>query len=275
MTRLRAAVAAARATIYVRVLVRQKRWLVAAFVLTGILVVVSVQTVLTIKSVFDDAIIDRSLPIGEPVHDLYVLAVLAFASGLALRLVGARIIYQLEYDLRTWLYDELQTVDPVRLDRLSAGQLVTRSLTDLSHLEGLTAVLPGLLIGTILITALAVVMLAIDPAMGLLSIAAVPVNVVIISRVAARLRAMSWMSLHRRAEVTAGIDESIRGIRVVKAFAHEPSARALVEARSLIGLRGRHRPGPGPGAVRDPDQGHPGAVHRSRHLSRGDRHRPR
>ena len=43
-----------------------------------------------------------------------------------------RLAYQIEFDMRVWLYTHIQSADLRRLDQVATGQLVTRSLTDSS-----------------------------------------------------------------------------------------------------------------------------------------------
>jgi ATP-binding cassette subfamily B protein len=219
---------AIQSSIITKALQAQRGWIRALVALSATSLAITGLTIATIKSVFDDAIVARTAKLGDLVAFLVLLAIVGFGISLGVRLVGARVVYQLELDMRCWLYDKLQAVDPRSLDKLAAGQLVTRSLTDLNFLEQLTAVLPVVLVGGVVLVAVAIVMIAINPVMGLIMLVAFPANALIVGRMAKRLRAMSWLSLHRRAVVTTAIDEPVRGIRVVKAFAVETTQRRRV-----------------------------------------------
>jgi ATP-binding cassette, subfamily B, bacterial len=219
---------AVQSSIIYRALGAQRRWLYVLLVLSMISLSITGLTIVTIKAVFDDAIVAGTRSIDDLTWFLVFLALGGFVVGIGVRLVGARVVYQLELDMRTWLYDRLQALDPRSLDGLAAGQLVTRSLTDLNFMEQLTAVLPVVLVSGVILSAVAIVMVIINPIMGTVMLIAFPANAFIVSRMARRLRAMSWLSLHRRAGVTTAIDEPVRGIRVVKAFGVEATQRARV-----------------------------------------------
>jgi ATP-binding cassette subfamily B protein len=229
-----------KTTIIYQALAWQKRWLWALVLLTLLSVTVTSLSIVVLKQTFDDAIIDLQGKLettqekldllGQLTGTLVALGVLGFFVGLAVRQVGARVVYQLEYDTRSWLYDRLQALDPRSLDRLAAGQLVTRALTDLAFLQGLTAVLPVVAVAVALVLALVVVLIVIDPALGMIAFASVPINLFIVTQLARRLRALSWLALHRRAAVTTAIDQPVRGIRVVKAFGAEDEERRRVSA---------------------------------------------
>ena len=215
-----------------QLLARQKRWLIALFVsgvTAGTFVILNV---LTIRDLVDDALIDKTEPLQGFVDALFFFAFCIFAAGLVVRQVGARMGYQLEYDLRLWLYERLHGADPRVLDRMSTGQIVTRALTDLGLLEAIILVLPGVGLGVIALLALSGFLLVTNPLMAVVAMAAIPVNYAIIMRVRERLWGLSWLVLNRRAEVTTSIDEPVRGMRVVKAFGREEHERARVADRA-------------------------------------------
>ena len=73
---------------------------------------------------------------------LVFLAFWSLGFGILLRQVISRLTYHLEFELRIWLYERLQSTDPERLDSLSTGQMVTRAMTDLLLLELVVLVVP-------------------------------------------------------------------------------------------------------------------------------------
>jgi len=82
---------------------------------------------------------------------------------------------------------------------------------------GLVFIVQSLL--TILLAAVA--MLALDPALGALSLAPVPFVVVVAWRYGRRSRPALQDVQQRIAELTADVEENVSGVRVVKAFAAE------------------------------------------------------
>ena len=218
-----------------RLLTRQKPWfvwlLVTAFGTFGGLV----GMLDTIRKLVDEGVIDRSKPVSEFVSLLVLLAFWTFGFGVALRQIIARIGYHLEFELRIWLYERLQSTDPERLDALATGQMVTRAMTDLLLLEVAVGVLPTIAVVSLVLGAIAALMLAIHPWLSLIAFTMLPANLVIVMRVRRQLWGMSWVALDRRARVTTVIDEAVRGARVVKAFGregHEQSRLAAAARRA-------------------------------------------
>lgn len=229
---VRAAWADFRKSIVWKALAAQQPWF---YGLLGISLLYGGSLVLivkTISSIFDDAIVARTKPIDPLIGRLLIFTAGIFVWGLIARLLTSRIVYQMEFDLRCWLYDRLQDIAPDALDGLSAGQLVTRALTDLGVLELFTVALPAVIGGLILVGLLAAYMVIVDPLMGFVALVTIPINAVIVSRMAQRMWGLSWLGLSTRAVVTATIDEPVRGIRVVKAFGAEDHARQKVKDAS-------------------------------------------
>ena len=179
-------------------------------------------TASTFRALVDEGVIARSKPIGDYVATLVWLALWALIGGFAFRQVLSRIGYHLEFELRVWLHERLQSTDPQRLDALATGQMVTRAMTDLLLLELLIVILPGVIAVVLILLGLAVIMVSISPLLSLFAFALLPANMYIASRIRRKLWGMSWVTLDRRAKVTTAIDEAVRGARVVKAFGREP-----------------------------------------------------
>ena len=218
-----------RQTIIWELLVTQKRWILGGLLpIVGLSLGVTLGYANGVRDAIDKGIVERSAPLSGFVTTMVVAAVLLVPIGIALRQITARIGYTIEYQVRVRLYDRLQSLHPRTLDKLATGQLMTRAVTDLAMLELFVVIIPTLAVTFILIAALAVVIMVQSPVMAALAISAIPVNVWLVMRIRYRLHALSWMRLHRRAEVTTAIDEAVRGIRVVKAFSREPYERGRV-----------------------------------------------
>ncbi len=144
--------------------------------------------------------------------------------------LAEKLSYQIEFDLRVWLYTHIQSAELRRLDHLKSGQLVTRSLTDIQLVEILLNIFPTIIGYAPLLLAIAIVVIIVNPLLGVLALLALPVNLWLLSRFRGGLRALSWAELNERAEVTTAVDEPVRGIRVVKAFGREDKERGRVAA---------------------------------------------
>ncbi len=154
------------------------------------------------------------------------------------------------YRLRLAYYEKLQQLSFSYHDRVHTGDLMTRGMLDIEGVRSFVnaaMVRVGLL--TILIGVGAYLLLSTDPLMGLLSLSFVPF--VAWRSAVSRLKLRdSWRRLQERLSIlTRVMDESLGGIRVVRAFdavAHETdkfidaSDAALAIADQRVGIRTRN-----------------------------------
>jgi ATP-binding cassette subfamily B protein len=150
------------------------------------------------------------------------------------RMVAGRVSLGVEYDLRKLLYGHLQQLELGFFDRQQTGQLMSRATVDLQAVRFFLGYGLVFILQSILTIALAgVVMIAIEPRLGLISLAPVPFVVLISYRYGRRARPAIQQTQQRIAELTADAEENISGVRVVKAFAREP--RQLQRFQGSVG----------------------------------------
>jgi ABC-type multidrug transport system fused ATPase/permease subunit len=138
------------------------------------------------------------------------------------RLIAGKVSLAVEFDLRQRFYEHLQRLELGFFDRQQTGQLMSRATVDLQSIRfflgyGLIWVSQSAL--TILFAAAA--MFILDPVLALLALAPVPFLVATATRYSRRNRPAEQEVQQRIGEVTASAEESISGIRIVKAFARE------------------------------------------------------
>jgi ABC-type multidrug transport system fused ATPase/permease subunit len=139
------------------------------------------------------------------------------------RMVAGRVSLGVEYDLRERVYGHLQSLELGFFDHQQTGQLMSRGTVDLQAVRfflgyGLVFILQSIL--TILLAG--VVMVVVNPELGLIALAPVPFVVIISYRYGRRARPAIQEVQQRIGELTADAEENITGVRVVKAFAREP-----------------------------------------------------
>jgi ABC-type multidrug transport system fused ATPase/permease subunit len=174
-------------------------------------------------------------------HTLLILAIAIVAVVLARwglmywrRIIAGRVSLGVEYDLRERLYGHLQRLELGFFDHQQTGQLMSRATVDLAAVRFFLGYGLVFILQSILMIALAgIVMTAINPALGLISLAPVPFVVVISYRYGRRARPAIQETQQRIGELTADAEENISGVRVVKAFAREP--RQLERFRHTVG----------------------------------------
>ena len=138
------------------------------------------------------------------------------------RLIAGRVSLNVEYDLRQRFYEHLQRLELGFFDSQQTGQLMSRATVDLQSIRfflgyGLIWVSQSFLT----IAFAATVMFVIDPGLAALALAPVPFLVATATRYSRLNRPAEQEVQQRVGEVTASAEESISGIRIVKAFARE------------------------------------------------------
>ncbi len=174
-------------------------------------------------------------------HTLLVLSLVILAVVLARwgfmfwrRIIAGRVSLAVEYDLRERMYGQLQRLELGFFDHQQTGQLMSRATVDLAAVRFFLGYGLVFILQSILTIALAgVVMIAINPGLGLIALVPVPFVVVISYRYGRRARPAIQETQQRIAELTADAEENISGVRVVKAFARE--SRQLTRFRDTVG----------------------------------------
>ncbi len=167
---------------------------------------------------------------------LAILAIVLVRWGLTYwrRMIAGRVSLGVEYDLRERMYGQLQRLELGFFDHQQTGQLMSRATVDLQAVRfflgyGLVFILQSILT----ITLAGVVMIAINPVLGLIALVPVPFVVLISYRYGRRARPAIQETQQRIAELTADAEENISGVRVVKAFAREQ--RQLTRFQNTVG----------------------------------------
>ncbi len=124
--------------------------------------------------------------------------------------------------MRDELYGKIQMLPMAFFDRQKTGHLISRITNDVTNLRG--AVVGGLasMIRSGLMTIIAVAIIFYTSwQLSMLTILLVPVNIFLIAIISRKLRKGSRRAQERMADMTAVLQETISGVRVVKAFGME------------------------------------------------------
>jgi len=138
------------------------------------------------------------------------------------RVVAGRVSLAVEFDLRERFYAHLQRLELGFFDGQQTGQLMSRATVDLQSIRFFLGYGLIFLTQNMLTIALAsAVMIAIEPWLALLALTPVPLVVYTASRYNRLSRPAVQEVQQRLAELTAEAEESVSGVRIVKAFARE------------------------------------------------------
>ena len=148
--------------------------------------------------------------------------VLRLGLTVARRLIAGRVSLGVERDLRDRIYEHLLTLDLAFYDTQQTGQLMSRATVDLSAVRfflGYGLVLISQAALTLLFAAIA--MIVVDPLLALVALSPIPLVVWAANRYSRRARPALQEVQQRIGELTADVEETVGGVRVVKAFAAE------------------------------------------------------
>ena len=199
------------------------RWVVA---LAAAAMVVYTGTVVAlpwaIQRAIDSVVMDRSLE-GLEVNVLLFAGLAALSYGtqvLHLRLLAAVSQWVL-YDLRTALFDHLQRLSLSFFDRWPMGVVMSRVQNDVQALQEFLSIIVLSLGDLLTLVGIVVAMLLMDFRLGLVTLSVLPV-LFLITAVWQRSARRSFMQVRRAlAQVNAGLQENISGVRVVQSLNRE------------------------------------------------------
>jgi len=184
------------------------------------------------RRVIDVAIPARDAGMVRTAALLYALALAAqFAAGYGETVLTGLLGQRVMRTLRRELFAHLQRLPVAYFDRTPVGRLVTRVTGDVEALNELfTAGVVAGLGDLFTLTAISVMMLAVDWRLALAAFAVIPF-VVLVSRLFQRRVREQYRDIRARvARINAFVQERLTGLRVVQLFGRERAERARFAA---------------------------------------------
>ena len=198
-----------------------RRGVILSFALAAVAMVAGVAIPFLVGQTVDD-IRQGETNLWPLAGAIVAAGVLRLVFSVARRLIAGRVSLGVEYDLRNRVYSHLQSLEVAFFDEQQTGQLMSRATVDLQAVRfflgyGLIFIAQSAV--TILVAA--AVMLVTNAALAAIALAPAPFVFLAAFRYGTRNRPASQEVQQRIAELTAEAEESISGIRLVKAFARE------------------------------------------------------
>lgn len=163
---------------------------------------------------------------GEPVERLARFCIIFMSLMLLKNIFGYMSTYMTIYmeqsvllRIRRDLYGRLQMLPLSFFDKVRTGHLISRLTNDVTNLRG--AIVGGLasIVRNGLMTIIAVTIIFLTSwKLSILTVALVPLNIFLINVISRKLRKGSLRAQERMADMTSVLQETISGVRVVKAF---------------------------------------------------------
>ncbi|MGY0055242.1 ABC transporter transmembrane domain-containing protein [Streptomyces sp. LZ34] len=187
------------------------------------------------RAIVDRVILSDELPLWPCLSVLVVVGLLRLGAGSAQRCLAARLSCDVQHDLRMNTFAALSRLDGARQDAVQTGQIVSRSIYDLSMAQGLLAMLPNVLGSVVLFVLSLAVMLFLSPVLTLVMLLVLPPLLFTARHSSRQLYPATLEARQREAAVAGVVDGAVTGVRVVKGFGQEErELRGLGEAAAAL-----------------------------------------
>jgi ATP-binding cassette subfamily B protein len=178
-------------------------------------------------------VIDNGFGSGEPrLLDQALAGLIAVAAALAtatwfrfylMMSTGERVVT----DLRRAVFDHILGLDPAFFEATRTGEVISRLTNDTTQIQAVIGFGLSMFVRNLLMMAGAAVMLFVTSwKLALFILLGVPLTLIPILLLGARVRRLSRDGQDRVADVSAYVDEAVHEIRTVQAYAHEGEDRA-------------------------------------------------
>jgi ATP-binding cassette subfamily B protein len=196
--------------------------LVLAF--TGAIIVAVIVPVIPL---FVRAVIDKGINhhhyklVGKLVAAMLAISVVKAVGFGARRQMAGEISIGIEGDLRQRIYNHVQALDAGYHERVSTGQIMSRATSDIQAIRQYMMSLGWSVTLVLQVIAMFVVMFVIAPELAIIFLIAAPFVGYYTYRFADRFDPVVWRMQQNLGEFAAVVEETVVGIRIVKAFGRE------------------------------------------------------
>ncbi len=193
--------------------------LLCAFALSGLDLILPVLSKFMVNDVIVAKDLDKALYIGVALVGVYILqAGFGYFVNYWGHVMGSRI----EYDLRKDIFAHIQTLPHSFFDKNQTGQIMSRIVNDLERLSEFAHHGPeDLFISIVMFTGAMGIMLNYQWRLALVVMIFVPIMVIFAVRKRLGMSSAFAELRKRIADINGNLENSLAGIRVVKAFANE------------------------------------------------------
>ncbi|MFE5729505.1 ABC transporter ATP-binding protein [Streptomyces sp. NPDC056528] len=156
-----------------------------------------------------------------------------FAGSFVRRYCSGRLSLGVQYDLRNDAFAALLRLDGAQQDDLRTGQVVSRSISDITLIQTLLQFLPNMTGNALMFCVSLVFMAWLSPLLTVVAVVVGPLLWLIALRGRRTLFPANWHAQQEAAEVASAVEATVTGVRIVKGFGQEE--------RELKGLERRVR----------------------------------
>ncbi|MFI6899238.1 ABC transporter ATP-binding protein [Streptomyces sp. NPDC050256] len=163
---------------------------------------------------------------------LAALGALRFGASFTRRYRSGRLSLGVQYDLRNDAFAALLRLGGAQQDDLRTGQVVSRSISDITLIQTLLQFLPNLTGNALMFLFSLVFMAVLSPLLTVVAVVVGPLLWLIALRSRRDLFPANWHAQQEAAEVASTVEATVTGVRVVKGFGQEQRELAGLEKRA-------------------------------------------
>ncbi len=208
---------------------------VTALVLSFVGLVLQLQIPNLLARAIDNSVERHSVPLHFYVWWIVGLGIAGGLSGYVARLFLFQSAYEIEYDLRTLIYEHLARMSFSFYDRVQSGQLISRANSDIRSVQMYMTFAPMILVQCSSALVAFGFMLSINVPLAFVAMTTMPFVFLVGHRMRKSMFPVSWLIQARLADVATIVDENVNGVRVVRSFAQEKEQlRTLAKAADKV-----------------------------------------
>lgn len=172
---------------------------------------------------------------------LFVLIVAANGIGVFMWRLGTRVCQRITLDVKHRVNEHLHELPVAYFDAERTGAIMTRVVGDTEQLEQMLRDSYVLLYASTHLVTVPLIMIGMSPGLFLFTLIPIPVIYLAVQRVRKRLRPIYHEMREQQSVIGATIQENIAGIREIKAFERERTARRDYLRTNLAQVRLVHK----------------------------------
>lgn len=220
---------------------RQRRAVVMAYGAALVAAVAAAALPLVLRHVVDRVALPESLVLAPWIALLAGVGAVRFGASYLRRISSGKVSLGVQYDLRNDVLSSLLRLGGRSQDDLHTGEVVSRSISDVTLLQQLLQFLPNMVGNLLLFIVSLVVMAFLSPFLTVVALLVGPALWIIALASRRDLFPANWHAQQEAAAVASGVEAAVTGVRVVKGFGQEQRELEDLEdrARRLFSSRVR------------------------------------
>ncbi|MGW0936134.1 ABC transporter ATP-binding protein [Streptomyces sp. NPDC002666] len=211
---------------------RHRTDLLLAFGAAAVAAVATATLPLVLRHVVDGVAAGTTASLAPWTILLAALGALRFGASFTRRYRSGRLSLGVQYDLRNDAFAALLRLGGAQQDDLRTGQVVSRSISDITLIQTLLQFLPNLTGNALMFLFSLVFMAVLSPLLTVVAVVVGPLLWLIALRSRRDLFPANWHAQQEAAEVASTVEATVTGVRVVKGFGQEQRELAGLEKRA-------------------------------------------